>query len=113
MLTKDALIAYGADYERGIKLCLGKEDFYFRMISKGLANEKFGDLGKHLEANDIKAAFEDAHALKGITGNLALTPLFMALEAMVEPLRQGKSIDYAPLYATVMAEKQKLDALLA
>ena len=113
MLTKDALIAYGADYERGLKLCMGKEDFYFKMITKGLANEKFAALGEHLAAKDIKAAFEDAHALKGVAGNLALTPLFTVIEEIVEPLRRGEDNDYTESYKKIMDEKKKLDEIIA
>lgn len=112
MLSKDALIAYGADYEKGIKLCLNKEDFYFRMIKQGIKNEKFDLLGKHLQEKDLKSAFEDAHALKGIAGNLALTPLFAAIDAIVEPLRHGEEKDYTDQYAAIVDLKQKLEAII-
>ena len=113
MLSKEALIAYGADYDKGIKLCLNKEDFYFRMIKQGIANEKFALLGEHLSKKDLKSAFEDAHALKGVAGNLALTPLFNAIEDIVEPLRRGEDKDYTAQYNTIKELKQKLEAIIA
>ena len=34
MISKDALIALGVDYNKGMTLCLNNEDFYFKMINK-------------------------------------------------------------------------------
>lgn len=112
MLTKEALSEYGADYATGMARCLNKEDFYFKMIKMVAANEKFESLGKNLEAKDIAAAFEDAHALKGIVGNVALTPLFAAIEEIVEPLRRGEDNDYSAQYAKIMSLKKKLDEMV-
>ena len=45
------------------------------------------------EAGDKAAAFEMAHALKGVLGNLALTPIYKPLSEMTELLRAGKDPD--------------------
>lgn len=98
-MTKEELIAAGADYDGGLTLCMDNEEFYFKMIRKGLANERFDSLKKNLDDKNLDAAFEDAHALKGVAGNLHLTPLFKAVEAIVEPLRRRDSeSDYQALY---------------
>lgn len=98
-MTKEELIAAGADYDGGLTLCMDNEEFYFKMIRKGLVNEKFDSLKKNLDNKNLDAAFEDAHALKGVAGNLHLTPLYKALEEIVEPLRQRDSkADYQALY---------------
>ncbi len=53
-------------------------------------------------------AFEDAHALKGVAGNLHLTSLYDAISQLVEPLRQKDfNKDYDALYNAV---KEKLEA---
>ena len=113
MLTKDALLAYGASYDEGMARCLNKEDFYFKMIRMVAANEKFASLGSALIAKDLQAAFEDAHALKGIVANVSLTPLSDALEAIVEPLRRREDIDYTVMYARIVALKKQLDEIVA
>lgn len=113
MLTKEALLAYGANYDEGMARCLNKEDFYFKMIKMVAANDKFDALGKALVAKDLKAAFDDAHALKGVVGNVALTPLFAAIEEIVEPLRRGDDIDYSGMYAKIVDLKKKLDEIIA
>ena len=73
-----------------------------QMIRKGLANEKFDSLNKNLNDKNLDAAFEDAHALKGIAGNLHLTSLYKAIEAIVEPLRaRDTQADYQALYTKI------------
>ena len=111
-MTKEELIATGVDYEKGLALCMNNEAFYFKMIKKGLANEKFELLKEHLEQKKLDAAFEDAHALKGIAGNLHFTKLFSAIERIVEPLRnRDTSQDYDALYNELFCELEKLRAV--
>ncbi len=112
MLTLDTLKAYGADTETGLSRCVGMEDFYYKLIRMCLTDANFESLGAALDKGDLKAGFEHAHALKGAVGNLALTPLFDAICAIVEPLRiQDASVDYAALYKEVLSQKQKLEEL--
>ena len=107
-MTKEELIAAGADYDGGLALCMNNEDFFFKMIRKGLANPKFDSLKKNLDEKKYEEAFEDAHALKGVAGNLHLTSLYDAIAQLVEPLRQKDfNTDYNALYSTV---KEKLEA---
>ncbi len=102
-MTKDELISAGADYAGGLELCMNNEEFYFKMIRKGLANERFDSLKKNLDDKNLDAAFEDAHALKGVAGNLHLTPLFKAVEEIVEPLRARDSeADYQTMYSAIV-----------
>ena len=106
-MTKEKLISAGADYDGGLELCMNNEEFYFKMIRKGLANERFDSLKKNLDDKNLDAAFEDAHALKGVAGNLHLTPLFKAIEVIVEPLRARDSeTDYQTLYTQLNEQLQ-------
>ena len=95
-MTKEELISAGADYDGGLELCMNNEEFYFKMILK-----------KNLDDKNLDAAFEDAHALKGVAGNLHLTPLFKAVEEIVEPLRARDSeADYQSMYSAIDSQLQ-------
>ena len=112
-MTKESLIEAGADYNAGLALCMNNEAFYFKMIAKGLSNSKFESMKTHLQEGNLDEAFEEAHALKGVVGNLALTCLFDSLNALVEPLRKkDATADYDALYAQMEGELTKLRALL-
>ena len=110
MLTIDKLNELGVDTAEGLNRCMNMEAFYFKMIKMGLANEYFDALSAHLEKNDIAAAFEAAHALKGVVGNLAITPIYKPLADITEKLRAKESADYVSLYKPV---KELRDSILA
>ena len=64
-----------------------------------------------MEAKDLDKAFEVAHALKGIYGNLSLTPLTKPVSEITELLRSRTDTDYSALMNEIMAQKARLDAL--
>ena len=84
MLTLEALRSYGADVEEGLHRCMNMEAFYLKLFD----------------------------SLKGIYGNLSLTPLFQPIQELTELLRARKDTDYSALLAEITAQKEKLDALL-
>lgn len=87
MTVLDSLKAAGADTEDGLKRCLGKEDFYLKMINLALKNENFELLGGALKAENFAGAFELCHALKGVIANVSLTPLYDLISDLTEKLR--------------------------
>ncbi len=56
--------------------------------------------------------FEIAHGIKGVIGNLAITPLYNAISEITEELRARKQIDYAPLIAKIKENREKFTSLL-
>ena len=111
MITIDALRAYGADVDAGLARCLNKEDFYLKMIHMGIADERFDRLADILAAKKYDEAFEAVHALKGVIGNLALTPIYEPINEMTELLRSRTDTDYSALCAKVKEQRDKLLAL--
>ena len=107
MITIEELRKLGADVETGLSRCVGKEDLYIKLVNMGLGDAKFEELGTALEAEDLDKAFELCHALKGVIGNLALTPLFDVLSAMTEKLRSRQSADYQAMYSDILKIRSK------
>ncbi|MBE8953488.1 MAG: Hpt domain-containing protein [Quinella sp. 1Q7] len=112
MLTIEKLQSYGVNTKEGLARCLGKEAFFFRMLGLGLKNAAFDKLGENLAAGNLDEAFEQAHALKGVVGNLALTPIYNPLAEMTEMLRAKKDADYVAMYAPIKELRDKLVAEL-
>ena len=111
MITIDALKAYGANVQEGLERCLNSKEFYLKMINMGLADANFDKLKAAMEAGDAKAAFEAAHALKGVTGNLSLTPIYNPVCELTERLRGKSEIgDTGVLLDTIMTEHEKVRA---
>lgn len=111
MLTIDALREYGANVEDGLSRCLGKEDFYLKLVNMAIKDPGFENLKSAVEVGNLDAAFDAAHALKGVLGNLALTPLFTPASEMTELLRARTQMDYSSYVETILAERDKLTAL--
>ena len=96
----------GANVDEGLERCMGMEDFYLEMIELGLSDDRFEALGKALEEGNLDSAFEDAHALKGVVGNLALTPLYETVSEMTENLRAKVQTDYEVIYKKILSQRE-------
>lgn len=108
MITIEGLRNNGADVETGLSRCVGKEDLYLKLVNMGLGDAKFEELGTFLQSNDLDQAFKICHALKGVIGNLAVTPLYEALSQMTEKLRNKEAADYSAMYSDILAIRKKL-----
>ena len=97
MLTIDALRAFGADTAAGLGRCMNNEAFYLRLVGMALSDGSFDRLSAAVAAGDGKAAFEAAHSLKGVLGNLSLTPLLEPASAITELLRADGAADVTAL----------------
>ena len=111
MLTLDALKGFGANADEGLARCMNNETFYLGLVATVLTDAKLSELGEALDAGDLDKAFDLAHALKGMYGNLSLDPLFKPVNEMTELLRIRKQTDYSALYSEAKAQMEKLRAL--
>ncbi|MBQ2146937.1 MAG: Hpt domain-containing protein, partial [Firmicutes bacterium] len=113
MLTIEKLKEFGADTEAGLTRCMNNEEFYFRLIGMAAKDPNFEKLEIALAMEEPDDAFEAAHALKGVLGNLSLTPLLEPVAEMTELLRARADADYAPLMAKIDEKLAELKALAA
>ncbi|MBQ8698111.1 MAG: Hpt domain-containing protein [Schwartzia sp.] len=111
MLTLEKMQELGIDPKEGLTRCMNNEVFFFKMIAMAVANEYFDTLGYSLEKKDFDSAFEAAHALKGVIGNLALKPIYDPLAEMTELLRAKKDADYVSMYRPIKEIRDQLLAL--
>ena len=112
MLTIDALRAWGADTDSGLRRCMNNEAFYLKLVEKTAGDPTFGQLKEAVKAGDLAHGFELAHALKGVTANLSLTPLETPVIEITELLRSRTETDYGPLLDQIAKEKQKLTDMI-
>ena len=96
MLTVDNLRKCGVNPDEGIARCLQNETFYLTLVGKALDDDGIERLKTAVEQGNLGEAFEIAHALKGVFGNLSLTPLYDGIVEITELLRNRESVDYSP-----------------
>ena len=93
---------YGADYNSTMARFMGKEAMYLKFLDMLFKDDNLEKLGTALEQQDYEAAFAAAHTLKGVVGNMGLTPLSNAVCAIVESLRKREvPEDYNVLYQII------------
>jgi HPt (histidine-containing phosphotransfer) domain-containing protein len=111
MLTIEALHEFGADTRDGLGRCMNNEAFYLRLVNMALEDANFARLGEAVKQGDRKAAFEAAHALKGVLANLSLTPLLEPASEITELLRAERDADYPALTDGLLRKREALLAL--
>lgn len=83
----------GADVEGTLKRFMGKDTLYLKFLGKFPADQNYANLGTNLETGAYEEAYKCAHALKGVVGNLGLTPVFEKVSTLVEELRNKAEAD--------------------
>ena len=112
-MTVENLAAFGADTQEGLKRCMNNESFYLRMVKMIPGDPNFQKLYDAVDAGDLTAAFEAAHAIKGATGNLSLTPIYAPVQEITELLRNRTDTDYTELVAAIRKGRDELERICA
>lgn len=97
----------GADVETTLKRFMGKDELYLKFLGKFPADQNYANLGTNLEAGAYEEAYKCAHALKGVVGNLGLTPIFEKVSALVEELRNKADADVDAVRAGALWQEIK------
>jgi len=112
-MTIDMLAAFGANTTEGLHRCMDNESFYLRMVRMIPGDSNFQKLYDAIDAGNLTAAFEAAHALKGSTGNLALTPIYEPVYEITELLRARTEMDYCSLLERIRKGHEALKEICA
>lgn len=81
---------FGVDIDDAMNRFMNNEGLYKKMLLKLPPNIEKLPVKSLADAGDNDGALANAHTLKGITGNLSLTPLFNGYTKIVELYRAGK-----------------------
>ena len=113
MLTTEKLKAYGAKVDEGLSRCMNNETFYLRLVNMAIGDASFDRLENAVKSGNIREIFEASHALKGMLGNLALTPIVDAVSEMTELARAETAADYAALWEKIRTDRDLLKKMQA
>ena len=107
----DDLREYGANVDEGLSRCLNNEEFYLKLVESMRDEDKFDALERAIEDGRLDDAFEAAHALKGVLGNLSITPLYEPVAEITELLRTRTEMDYSELMGKISSQHERFLAL--
>ena len=86
---KKVLCEAGISVEEALERFMGNEMLLERFLKKFAEDTNYEKLLQAMEEQDQTKAFESAHTLKGVCGNLSMKELYRLLEQQVDLLRNG------------------------
>lgn len=101
----EKLREHGCDVEGALARFLDDEELYVQFYTELLDDKAFTALGLALSENRITDAFDYAHTLKGVIGNMGITPMFETICSIVEPLRVGSTVGVSEKYDELLVQK--------
>lgn len=104
----------GINLNEGLARFNNNEKLYSRFLYEFVNDKHYLQLCSALTEKDVEGAFQAAHALKGVAGNLSLQHLMKALTPVVETLRAGNMPDpEADITPLCTAYKETIEAIKA
>lgn len=102
----------GANTEEGLTRCMNNASLYERLLKKVPANVESLEVIPFIDTNDIEKATTNAHTLKGVMGNMSITPLFTAYTEIVNLLRADKPAEARQLLVDIMPLQEQVVACI-
>lgn len=112
MLNLKELKDYGCDVNGSLERVLGDEELYFFCLNEFIKDKGFQNLGKFIEEKKVEEAFGESHTLKGVAGNLGVTPMYKLLTFIVEKLRKESFDGTLEEYKKLMVEYEKFKKII-
>ncbi|MCH5207833.1 MAG: hypothetical protein J1F04_03015 [Oscillospiraceae bacterium] len=102
----------GVNIDEAMNRFMNNEGLYIKMLAKLQPNIEKLPVLSLCEAGDNEQALANAHTLKGITGNLSLTPLFNGYTRIVELFRAGKPDDAQKMLKDILPVQDEIVACI-
>ena len=112
--AQETLAGYGIDFADAMDRFDGNLALYKRLALKYLDDDHCNSLIAAMDVKDYNNAYEQAHALKGLAGNLSLKALFEEAARVSKELYQGEYEAAANhMEGVIIAHKRALEGLIA
>ncbi len=86
----EELRKFGVDIDEGLARMMGKTALYEKMLHKFSDRMEHSAVMDNFEKEDSEELIKETHTIKGMTGNLSLTPLYNAYSEIVRLLREDE-----------------------
>jgi len=103
---------WGVNLKETLSRFVDDKDFYISCLNTFTTEEGFEDLKDAMKSENYTKAFEVSHSLKGLTGNLGLTPLYETICSFVENLRHQEYSHIKEDYEKVLEKKKEFLELM-
>lgn len=108
----DELKALGVNADEGIARFMNNAPLYEKMVKRFVSSDETIKVMEFLEAGDLETAKANAHNLKGVTGNLSLTPLYLGYSEIMTLLRNDDTEQAKQRLAEVLVVQAQIVACI-
>lgn len=112
MSLLEELRALDVDVDGGLKRISGNEKLYIKLLGSFTKSIDTYKVDADFDGNEYNDIIEKAHALKGVSGNLSITPVYEAYTKVVDLLRAGKPEEARPILKEVLPIQEKIIACI-
>lgn len=102
----------GANVDDAMQRFMNNAALYERMLKKLPAVIVDKPVMEFIEAGNIETSIENAHTLKGVLGNLSITPLYKAYTDIVDLLRGNDSEKAKTILEECLPTQEKVIACI-
>ena len=103
MAMMEELKGLGVDVDEGMERVMGDADLYEMMLGMFLDSIRDNPVASEdFDGSDLDALIKRVHTLKGITGNLAITPLFDGYTESLGLLRDNRPKEAKAIFARIL-----------
>ncbi len=113
MYNDEELISLGIDLDGALQRFLGKKAIFEKMLKKLPQAVADCPVAEYFEKKDYETAFANAHTLKGLAGNLSVTPMFEAYSDICDKLRAKDGEAAYEVLKNILPEQEKIIAYIA
>ena len=92
MNVKQFYIEINGNYDNAVAIMMN-DALISRMLNKFMSNNSCENMVSLYEQKDYRSLFAASHTLKGVAGNLALTPLFELASTITEATRNSDDVN--------------------
>lgn len=90
----------------------GNENIYFKFLRRFFEDKDYINFNELMFQGNYSEAFNSAHALKGVAGNLGMIKVYEFLVVIVEKLRNSNYEELDTLYIGFKKECDRLQEIL-
>lgn len=112
MALLDDLRSIDVDVENTMSRFMDNEALFKKFLLKFPKDNNINALKDQINNKEYDLAASTTHTLKGVTGNLGITPLFTRFTKMVDDLRKNEYSNLEQLYSEIVDYYGKLCDLL-
>lgn len=104
----EELKGLGMDTDEGLDRVMGDKDLYEMMLGMFADAVRDNPIAPEDFDGDLEPLIKTVHMLKGTTGNLSLTPVFVGYNTTLGLLREGKPVQAKAEFESMLPIQEKL-----